>query len=81
MNIGIEPALTPIKEYLIEKGYTVTELNHDIQKDDMDYTQFDAIVISGMSDDFLGMEDIKSDALIIDASGLTPEEVEEELNM
>lgn len=78
-RIGIEPALTPIRDYLNEKGYDVINLSHGMRKDSTNYNQFDAIVVTGMSDDFLGMEDTKTDAVIIDASGLTPAEVENQI--
>ncbi|WHH61047.1 YkuS family protein [Petroclostridium sp. X23] len=78
-KIAIEPALTPVKDFLNEKGYNVVSLTHGMRKDSTDYKQFDAIVVTGMSDDFAGMEDTKTDAVVIDASGLTPAQVENEI--
>ncbi|MGE4282691.1 MAG: YkuS family protein [Clostridia bacterium] len=78
-KIAIEPALTPVREYLNDKGYNVVNLTHGMRKDSTDYKQFDAIIVTGMSDDFAGMEDTKTDAVVIDASGLTPAEVENQI--
>ena len=78
-KIGIEGSLTPIKDYLNDKGYNVTSIDHGVRKDSTDYKKFDAIVVTGMSDDFLGMADTKTDAVVIDASGLTPAQVENEI--
>ncbi|MDK2799425.1 MAG: hypothetical protein PWP27_786 [Clostridiales bacterium] len=78
-KIGIESGLTPVQEYLSEKGYNVVNLDGGITKDSINYKQFDAIVVTGMNDDFLGMEDTKTDAVVIDAAGLTPAEIENEI--
>lgn len=79
-KIGIEPTLTPVKDYLKDKGYDIVNINYGVANDPSKYKQFDAIVVTGMSDDFAGIEDTISDAVVIDASGLTPAEVEKEIN-
>lgn len=68
-KIGVEDNLRPVKKYLSRKGYEVCSIKEDTLE------SFDAVVISGMSENFLGMQDTETGAPIIDATGLTPEEV------
>jgi hypothetical protein len=78
--IGIEPDLTPVRDFLSRKGYTVKNINYGemtTKKTD----QFDAFVVTGMDSDFLGVNDTNSKAVVIDAAGLTPEQIYHELQL
>lgn len=67
--IGVQNTLSPVKQYLSEKGFEVRNFDgHQSQ-------EYDAIVLSGQSKNFLGMEDTATRVPVIDARGLTPEEV------
>lgn len=77
-KIGVEPDLTPIKDFLKEKGYDVVNINNGVSSD-ISISNFDAIVVSGLSNNFLGMEDTFTKGKVIDASGLTPSEVESQI--
>lgn len=78
-KIAVQKGLTPVQEYLEDQGYTVETVEFDAftkaQNED-----YDAIVLTGMSKDFLGMQDTATDAPVIDATGMTPEEVFEQIN-
>ncbi|MCG8499977.1 MAG: YkuS family protein [Firmicutes bacterium] len=78
-KIGIQPTLTPVKEFLNEKGYDVVTLRHGIRENIANGQQFDAIVVTGISENFLNMQDTVTDAVVIDASGLTPAEIENQI--
>lgn len=76
-KIAIESNLTPVKNYLTEKGYNVDSINvngHPSKLDD-----YDAIVVTGISDDFLGYQAAQTKAVIISVNGLSPEDVEKEI--
>lgn len=77
-KIGIEPDLTPVKDFLIEKGYDVFDINNGVTSE-ISNSNFDAIVVTGLNNDFLGMEDTLIKSKVIDASGLTPPEVENKI--
>jgi hypothetical protein len=72
--IGVEENLTPVVHLLTEKGYNVesvdfsTEFRKNIDK-------YDALVITGLNKDFLGVQDTVSQIPVIDAKGLSAEEV------
>ncbi len=75
-KIAIEPNLTPIKDYLTKKGYTV---------ENMDYGQgatknnYDAIIVAGVETNIMGIQDTSSKAIVINADGMTEEQVYQEL--
>ncbi len=67
--VAVDDGLTPVKNYLTEQGCQV--INIDAAKNE----KVDAVVISGMDKDFLGIEDIMIDAPVFSAQGMTPVEV------
>lgn len=74
-NIGIEKGLTSIKDYLNQHGYMASEIDFT-QKNDTNFIKnLDAIVLTGIDDNFLGIQDISVDVPVIDATGLVPEDI------
>lgn len=73
-TIAVERNLTPVIEYLSEKGYKVEgiDLGSEYSKN---VDKYDAIVITGMNKDFLGVQDIVSKIPVIEAKGLSAEQV------
>lgn len=67
--VAVGEGLTPIKNYLTEQGCTVIDVNAAANQ------QVDAVILSGMSENFLGIQDVTTSAPIITADGLTPQEV------
>ncbi len=79
-RVAVEENLTPIEEFLSERGYEVENINFtDAEEISSLVDEFDAFVVSGLDSNMLGIEDTETDAIIIDASGMTPEEVYDEL--
>lgn len=78
-KIAVQRGLTPVQEYLKEQGYEVEPVDFDAfskaQNED-----YDAIVLTGMNIDFLGMQDTATSAPVIDATGMTPEEIYDQIN-
>lgn len=77
-KIAVEQNLTPVKDYLTGKGYNVECINFNEQSPE-NLRKYDAIVVSGLNSNFLGFHDTKSSASVINADGLTPEDVAREL--
>jgi len=71
-RIAIEEGLSNIEEMLKEEGYEVQEL-------DEAGPQADAVIVTGMDEDFAGFADTLTDGIVIDASGRQPEEILYEL--
>lgn len=77
-KIGIEPTLTQVRDFLTTKGYTVENLNmgdRSVRNPD----QYDAYIVTGMNKDFLGMQDTSTRSPVIDATGMTAEQVYQQL--
>lgn len=79
-KIAVESDLSNISAYLAGKGYDVKEFQHNQESPEL-FRNVDAIVASGMDQNYLGMHDIKTPAIVINASGLTPREIEEQLEI
>jgi len=71
-QIAIEEGLSHLNEFLRTKGYQVVSLDHNTQ-------QVAAIVVGGGHKDLLADQRIKIDAPVINAEGLTPEQVAMEI--
>lgn len=77
-NIAVEPDLTPVRDFLKGKGYNVESIDYG------EYTskktdRFDAYIVTGMGRNFLGVADTGTRAIVIDATGMSPEQVHREL--
>lgn len=73
-KIAVEHNLTPVKEYLTEKGYKVDSIDFS-QEYGKNIDQYGALVITGMNRNFLGVQDVVSKIPVINADGLTAEQV------
>ncbi len=73
-RIAVEKNLTPYSHYLSLQGYSVENMTVEdmLQKSIPDY---DAFIVTGLSENFLGFHDIMTKAPVINADGLSPEDV------
>jgi len=69
-NIAVDDSLTTLKRALESRGYSVTHMGD---------TKMHAIVVNGIDDNFVGMEDVIYNVPMVNAQGKTPEEVISEL--
>lgn len=78
LKVAVEQDLTPVRDFLFKKGYSVdtVDLSREFTKE-MD--KYDAIIVTGMNKNFLGVEDMNTGAVVVDAKGLTAEQVFEEI--
>lgn len=77
-KIAVQEGLRPVQEYLEDKGYEVESVDFDTFSKAQN-ENYDAIVVTGMNNDFLGMQDTATSAPVIDATGMTPEEICEQI--
>ena len=69
-KIGVEQSLTNVQEALRAKGYDIVEL-----KQESDAKGVDCCVVTGLDKDVLGMQDTSMKGSVIDAHGLTADEI------
>ncbi|MCL5972329.1 MAG: YkuS family protein [Firmicutes bacterium] len=72
-TIAIEQQLTPYSQALSDAGYRVVPLTDQTLKNAQ------AVVVQGSDDNFLGIEDPLTKAPVIDATGLTADQVVDEV--
>lgn len=72
--VAVNEELKGLKEALASQGYDVVGL----EKGDVD--KADAVVITGMEQNLMGMEDTKSRVPVINAAGKTDEEIVRRIN-
>lgn len=73
-KIAVQEGLDRVKSYLTEKGYEVDLVGFNAVTKAQE-NAYDAIVLSGMSKDFMGISDTVTRVPVIDASGMTEEEI------
>ncbi|MHB9095134.1 MAG: YkuS family protein [Eubacteriales bacterium] len=73
-RVAIENTLGNMRDYLTENGYEVVQLDPHTQTG-IELKNCDAIVISGMDDNLMGMTTIKTGSPVIDAKGMSPLDV------
>lgn len=69
-KVGVEQSLTNVQQVLREKGYDVVELRQE-----SDASGCDCCVISGLDTNVMGMQDTKTKGSVIEASGLSADEI------
>lgn len=71
-KVAVDDSLSNVQQALTEEGYEVVALD-----DDLDAVV--AIVVNGLDDDVMGIETRETTAPVIDADGLSANEVVEEV--
>ncbi|MDD3840326.1 MAG: YkuS family protein [Clostridia bacterium] len=82
-NIAIQKGLDPIKDYFEQKGYKIQEFENNPQnaiRNFDDYDNLGAIIITGSNENLLGMQDTLTKVPIINARGVSPEDIEKRIN-
>jgi hypothetical protein len=70
-TVYIEPGLGPVKEYLSQHGCAVKEANNGQALSE----NACCMVVTGADNNLMGMQDVVVDIPIVNADGLTPEQV------
>ena len=73
-KVAVEPNLTQVKDLLTSRGFQVESANigNDASKFQNNY---DAIIVTGLNTNTLGINDTSTKAVIINADGLTADEI------
>ena len=73
-RIAVESTIGNLRDYLTEKGYEIVQLDPHTQTG-IELKNCDAIVITGQDENIMGLTTIKTEAPVIDVTGMTPEQV------
>lgn len=74
-KVGIEKGLKDIADYLTNQGYSVQELSESFENNTSKYDGLDAIIAADHNTDMMGYSDTQTKVPVINASGLTPQEI------
>jgi galactitol-specific phosphotransferase system IIB component len=78
-KVAVERDLSRIGDYLKNEGYNVQQLDTNMKYNTSALNGFDAVVLSGVSDDMMGMQDTLTSTPIINADGMTVEQIKDEI--
>ncbi|PJI06826.1 MULTISPECIES: YkuS family protein [Clostridium] len=76
-RIGVEEGLSNVADYLKTQGYSIETLGGNLQNNACKCKNLDAIVTSDINTDMMGISDVSTEIPVINASGLTAEEVKD----
>lgn len=79
-KIGVEVGLTNVSDFLQKEGFSVEILSESIDVNINKLIELDAIVTSGMDTDMLGISDTQTKSPVINANGLTPQEIKSRID-
>ncbi len=77
-RVAVEQTLKNIGTFLQEKGYEIASLD-PLSESKAELHNVSAVIISGQDENVMGMQDMVTQSLVIDASGMTKEQVYERL--
>ncbi|HZJ57831.1 MAG TPA: YkuS family protein [Clostridia bacterium] len=76
-HIAVQEGLGPVINYLKDSGYMVSEFSSR-QKSSKDFLDgFDAVVLTGIDDNVMGIQTANNNRPFIEARGMTPEEIKD----
>lgn len=78
-KVAVQKGLSPIKSYLQNSGYSVKEFDSKEKAADNYLNKFDAVVVTGENENIMGIEDAATSASIINADGMTPEDIKNKI--
>ncbi|MDP4143811.1 MAG: YkuS family protein [Bacillota bacterium] len=79
-KIGVEEGLKNVSDYLRSQGYSVQDLSPSIENNSSKLNGLDAIVTSDLNTNMLGFFDPETKIPVINASGMTAEDVKREID-
>ena len=78
-NVAVEKGLSSVKNYLQSQGYSVKEFDLSKNNNATLLSSVDAVVVTGVNTNFTELDSTGTNAPIIEARGLSPEEVKKEI--
>lgn len=79
-TIGVEKGLKNVADFLTKEGYSVQILSESIESNSSKLNGVDAIVTADYNTDMLGYSNTETKAPVINASGLTPQEIKNRID-
>lgn len=74
-KVAVEQNLDNVREYLEERGIKTEKFSGSQLINASNISKYDAIVVSGSNKDLLGIQNTSTKVPVIDATGMTPEQI------
>jgi len=74
-KVAVEKGLSNVQNFLTQQGITVETLDTQNKANSQYLSQYDAIVVSSLDNNVMGITNTLTKIPIINASGLTPQDV------
>lgn len=74
-KVGIQKGLKNVADYLTKAGYSVQELGESMENNASQLDNLDVVVTADYNTNMMGFSNTETKTPMINASGLTPEEV------
>lgn len=78
-KIAVQKGLSEVKDYLNEEGYAVKEFDNSKKNAGHFLDRYDAVVVTGENQNIMGTERTITSTPIIDATGMTGEEIKKRI--
>lgn len=78
-KVAVEKGLSNVKDYLNSEGYSVKEFDNRKKGAENFLNKFDVAVMTGEDKNIMGFEDTITNTSIINADGMTPENIKNEI--
>lgn len=79
-SIGIQKGLNTVKDYLQNSGYQTYEVDTTNKNNPTTLKSFDALIVTGMDDNEMGYDNTSTKMPVVNANGMTPEDVKKFLD-
>lgn len=78
-SVAVEKGLSSVKNYLQSQGYSVKEFDLTKNNNATLLNSVDAVIVTGINTNFTELDSTGTNAPIIEARGLSPEQVKKEI--
>ncbi|MEG0775419.1 YkuS family protein [Clostridium sp.] len=78
-KVAVQKGLNPVKSYLHQEGYNVREFDATKKNVSNYLNKFDAVILTGESSNVMGVQNTSSSSTFINADGLTPRDIKDQL--
>ena len=78
-KIAVQKGLGEVKDYLNGEGYTVKEFDNSKKNAGHFLDRYDVVIVTGENQNIMGVQETISSTPIIDATGMTGEEIKEQI--
>lgn len=78
--VGVEKGLSSVEKYLIQQGYDVKQYDEMLNGRINSFDTYDVVVVTGLSENVMGVDEATTSVPIVNAKGLTLKQVRNQVD-